>query len=263
MDEQQIRDRLVVVMKRMNNDRCRGKARFNYPYHTKDREYRMPASHWEPARANPKKPGQSESMNFSTKQGIKPSDAIEALFEGTDCPILIECLTAMYIVYYKALVECFGAEKFDMIFRDGIRVAPNRSRVQDYLTVGCRNNPGELKRGDWVYFFNHPNYLRRHPNSLGNAWQGENALVVGSDKYEGFGVSERSAEEITRELFQQYNMAPTRYDSQKDQYVPDEASDKAQPPLKEIREIPGLTAPRGSCKGKIGPVIIPNMDALR
>ena len=36
----------------------------------------------------------------------------------------------------------------------------------------------DVKVGDWVYFYNHPLYLRKHP---GGAWQGENAVYTGDD----------------------------------------------------------------------------------
>lgn len=262
MNEQCIREEVIEAMKTINNDRCRGHARFNYPHHTRDQEYRMPMSHWEPALPNPDKPGQSDRMNFRTHPGVNPSEAIDILFDGPDCPILVECLCATYIVYYRALIACVGREMFDRMFFEGIQIAPNRSPIQKYFRVECRNNPAELQRGDWVYFYNHPNYLRRHANTKGNAWQGENALVVDFDRYEGFGVSARSEELLVRDLFEEYNRKPNRFDAAAGDYVYDGANDQAYPPLRDIREIPGLTAPRGSCKGRIGPVIIPDMDAL-
>ncbi|NOT58219.1 MAG: hypothetical protein HOP18_26750 [Deltaproteobacteria bacterium] len=263
MKEQNIRDHLVSGMKELNTSKCPGGGlRFKYRHNTTDNEYRMPPSHWQPTSADGKKPEQSRSMDYQLKPNVKPSEAIDSLFHGDDCPVVIECMTAIDLLYYRALLATLGPQKFDELFKDGIRIAPNKGPIQKYYTVECRPNRASLQKGDWVYFYNHPDYLNRHGQSLNRAFQGENAIVTGNNKYAGFGVLESSNARMRQELFDAYNLPPKKYDPVTKQYVYNQEADKKYPPLTDPDTIPGLTAPRGDCKGEVDPVVTPNMDEI-
>ena len=77
-------------------------------------------------------------------------------------------------------------------------------------TFGHRN----VKIGDWVYFFNHPKYLLKHP---GGAWQGENAVYTGDDAignqlFSGLGAPNKTEAAMIAEMVGAYNVERTGYD---------------------------------------------------
>ena len=66
-----------------------------------------------------------------------------------------------------------------------------------------------LKVGDWVYIYNHPKYLLKHP---GGAWQGENAVYVGDNPagqqlFSGLGADATEEALLDRDMVEAYNAA--------------------------------------------------------
>jgi hypothetical protein len=67
----------------------------------------------------------------------------------------------------------------------------------------------ELQRGDFVYFENPPDYIRRHP---GGSWRGENTIFLGDGKFLGFGVGELTSLQLLETLAAKYNEGIPRAD---------------------------------------------------
>lgn len=244
-----VREKAVNAMKTIN-----GSSNFKYPHNTNERMFRMSQAHWDAAAPSGRTDGRSNSLNYSLKAGVKPSEAINSVFAGADPPTVIECLTAVDLAWLKGILDCFGADEFDKMFSGGIIIKPNSSTLAKYKAVRCvpYSAVGTLKKGDLVYFFNHPDYLNRHRGSFNDAFQGENALVIGPDQYEGFGVPPRSEMGMKKDLLNAYNQMPTRYDLKSKSWVDDPARYSAYPPLASESDIPGLISPKeGSCKGEM------------
>jgi hypothetical protein len=262
IQEENIRKHIVSGMKELNTADCRGTNRFNYTHNSTDREYKMPRSYWVPNVPNSDfhKPDQSKNMDFHTKPGVRASDAVNAVFSGPECPIYIECLTAMYFLYFQAVLKTIGPDQFDRMFPNGIHVSPDSQDINGLIKAECKDSASDLKQGDWVYFYNNGNYLSRHPpTDFNNAFQGENAVVMSRNKYEGFGVDTSTEMQMKKELLDAYNTVPQK--AQGSDWVPDTDTAQRFPPITQDK-IPGLTAPRGGCQGKIGPVIVPNVSTL-
>jgi hypothetical protein len=198
-------------------------------------------------------------MSFRQRPGVTPAAAIRSLFESDDTPVVIECLTAIHVCYYRAILLLVGEDRFNHLFRAGIVLAPDSRQLAPYMTRTTYQHDREIQDGDWVYFYNHPQYLQRHAESHGNALQGENAFYVGGGQFEGFGMGGTRAR-IERDLRNAYNRDPTYWNDRSGQY--ERASRRAQqfPALADGQGIPGLISP---ASGRIDPVFVPNVQNLR
>jgi protein-glutamine gamma-glutamyltransferase len=153
------------------------------------KNHRFAPSHWETI----------GNGSFQVKAGVSPSEALMDIFQNTDA-YGFECATAMVIVYYKAMLDLIGAERFDAVCGD-LQIGP---WVMEDDLRGLRDTDGssfeeadaarraELRPGDYTYFKNWD--VSDEGRAAG--WQGENVIYLGRDangteQYYGhpFGVS--------------------------------------------------------------------------
>lgn len=116
---------------------------------------------------------------FSLKSTVKPSDAINDIYEygrlyGT------ECATAIVIVYYKAVLDTFGERLFNKIFTNIYLM--DWQNLNGNLKVTTIRKPADYFPGDCRYFKN-PDV-----NPLTPEWQGENGIDLGNNYYYGHGL---------------------------------------------------------------------------
>jgi peptidoglycan hydrolase-like protein with peptidoglycan-binding domain len=143
-------------------------------------------------------------MDWRLKPGKSASKGIKAWLSGLT---IAECLTTIIAVECDAMRAAVGNTAFDARFGsetmkvpDGERLRIHTSRqgtpLEGKITFDDPLNAGSfgarnLIEGQWVYLYNHPKYLLKHP---GGAWQGENAVymgknVAGKQIFEGLGAS--------------------------------------------------------------------------
>ncbi|HOP99889.1 MAG TPA: protein-glutamine gamma-glutamyltransferase [Acetivibrio clariflavus] len=124
---------------------------------------------------------------FLLKSNVQPSKAINDIYNngwlyGT------ECATAIVIVYYKAVLDTFGSERFNRIFTDIYLM--DWQNLSGKLRVSTNRKPPDIFPGDCRYFKN-PDV-----DPLTPEWQGENAIDLGNNYYYGHGVGITTAENI-------------------------------------------------------------------
>jgi protein-glutamine gamma-glutamyltransferase len=127
------------------------------------------------------------SNGYVLRPDVIPSDAIRDIYlNGTMYGF--ECSTAMVIVFYKAVLDSIRESAFNFLFNN--LLVWNWSYDPDLDIITKR---GEVFiPGDVVHFAN-PDY--RDP-----IWKGENAVVVGGNKYFGHGIGIKTAEEMIAAL---------------------------------------------------------------
>ncbi|NLV36687.1 MAG: protein-glutamine gamma-glutamyltransferase [Clostridiaceae bacterium] len=130
---------------------------------------------------------------FALKQGVKASDAINDIYRNTR-QYGTECATAIVIVYYKAVLEVYGASLFDKAFTDIVLM--NWQQMDELLSIATYRKLPDYIPGDCRYF--------RNPdvNPLTPEWQGENAIDMGNGKYYGHGIGISDANRIIAVLNQ-------------------------------------------------------------
>jgi len=148
--------------------------------------------------ANPEYWTRRSDGGFLLKTGVKASEAIRDIFKngrlyGT------ECATAMPIVYFKALLDVFGDEAFDRMFRS-IYLMNWHYLPPELAATGRMQAARTYLPGDRRYVAN-PDVDPETPE-----WQGENVIDLGNGFYYGHGMGRRRVEEIIRAL--NFNRAP-------------------------------------------------------
>lgn len=174
-------------------------------------------------------------MSWELKDNVSAAEAIKAWLKGVT---IAECFTTLMAIETDTLRKALGDENFDYLYgtlptSEGskrLKVGfPGKNSVTDILGSSERakkaqqekleakphsketaGTPGKrpLKKGEWVYFYNHPMYLLKHP---GGALQGENALYIGDRKsdgaqiFSGFGLSNKTEEEMYTTLISAYD----------------------------------------------------------
>jgi peptidoglycan hydrolase-like protein with peptidoglycan-binding domain len=166
-------------------------------------------------------------MDWRLKPGKSASAAIKAWLHGLT---IAECLTTITAIEIETIRAALGDTEFDkrwgvegvpmaeaqrLRVKQGFAGTPLEGRMHDVNaddpgTFGHRN----VKVGDWVYFYNHPKYLLKHP---GGAWQGENAVYTGDDAagnqlFTGLGASGKTEAAMVAEMVGAYNGARNGYD---------------------------------------------------
>lgn len=161
-------------------------------------------------------------MDWQLKPGKSAAAAVQSWLHGLT---IAECHSAIIAMESDAIRAAIGDKKFDerygstdkkptdqrlriKIGRDGtilenlITKTPE-AEVEDGGSFG--NRP--LEPGDWCYFYNHPQYLLKHP---GGAFQGENSIYVGRDdkgkqRFSGMGVDRATEIEMMDVMVSSYN----------------------------------------------------------
>ena len=147
---------------------------------------------FEQTKANPDFWTITSNGGFRQKEGVKGSAAISDIFiNGRQ--YATECATAMVIVYYKALLNLLGAERFDALFGN---IYLMNWDIQEPLLreVGTPRSVAQHLIGDRAYF-NNPDVSPDVP-----WWQGENVIVLPDSLYYGHGIGIQPADGIIRVL---------------------------------------------------------------
>ncbi len=144
------------------------------------------------SRCNPKYWERTPQGGFLLKSDVKPSDAINDIFNngsryGT------ECATAMVMIYYKALLNLLGEEKFNRLFPK-IHLMNWHYIDPNLREIGSMRKADDFLPGDRLYFAN-PDVDPATPE-----WQGENVIDLSNGLYYGHGVGVHRAEGIIRAL---------------------------------------------------------------
>jgi len=115
-------------------------------------------------------------------------------------------------MHYWALLQTLGVNLFDTLFQHGITIVPEWLSLTHgdpapsmELIPQVNLQPSSVEAlipGDWVYFVNYPDYPQLHKTG---AFTGENALYMGSGRFQGFGVEEQSYNSLVDYLRKQYN----------------------------------------------------------
>lgn len=129
----------------------------------------------------------TDDGGFSLKNGVKPSEAIKDIYRNAR-KYGTECATAIVIIFYKAVLDVFGDERFNTVFPK-IQLM-NWMHVDDTLGVFTYRNPADYLPGDCRYFKN-PDV-----NPLTPEWQGENAIDLANGTYYGHGIGINSADKM-------------------------------------------------------------------
>jgi hypothetical protein len=166
---------------------------------------------------------------FQLLPGKSASEAIDAFFKGlTVC----ECYSAIMAIEYRTLMQTMGREKFDEVFGSKDKPVKNTMKIEaqpstdnplNSLSTATdaakEQNSGKFgdrpaKPGEWYYFYNHPQYLLKHP---AGAFQGENSLYMGKDEkgeqtWRGYGVDQVTEQEMLEEMASAHNSPRTAED---------------------------------------------------
>lgn len=161
-------------------------------------------------------------MDWRLKPGVSASAGIKAWLKGLT---IAECLSAIVAVEIDAMRAAIGDAAFDAQYgspgapvpgqkllqiHPGVKDTPLEGKIKaseaatgDPGPIGKRN----LKLGDWVYFYNHPKYLLKHP---GGAWQGENAVYTGDNAagqqlFTGLGAGGKTEEAMLASMVGAYD----------------------------------------------------------
>lgn len=151
-------------------------------------------------------------MHWRVLPKVSASAALKAWLAGLT---IAECATVMTVTMYDSLLAAIGPRKFDKTFGDvegtvardqlmRISAGPEipdpaapdhvpslRQFIDDQphgAVLGGVPGSRSVKKGNWYYFRNHPDYTKKHP---GGWLAGENTLCIddvpGQQKFSGFG----------------------------------------------------------------------------
>lgn len=124
---------------------------------------------------------------YLLRPDVLPSEAIRDVFMNG--PMYgFECSTAMVLIFYKAVLDSIRESDFNYLF-NGLLVW-NWSYDPDLFIITKRGE--EFIRGDVVYFYN--------PDHKDPIWLGENAVVLGPNKFFGHGIGLKSTTEMIAAL---------------------------------------------------------------
>lgn len=140
------------------------------------------------SKCNEKYWSRTRNGGFTLLPDVKPSEAIMDIYRNGR-RYATECATAMVIVYYKALLSVYGAEKFDRIFPD-IYLMNWHQLNSKIASAGSLANTSYYLPGDRRYFSN-PDVDPETPYL-----QGENAISLTNDMFYAHGMGVINANRI-------------------------------------------------------------------
>ncbi|WP_437904341.1 hypothetical protein WME95_38620 [Sorangium sp. So ce327] len=246
---------MIASLRELNTARRLGQdRRFIYANEWDRGVYRFPERSWmADAPVDDDHPAHSITMNFANTEDFSASAALEDLFTWDAHPIAIECMSALHICFLRAFMKTVGTAALDGVTEDIVQVAPGDEGSVSKLRVALAvDSVDQLRPGDWVYFYNHPDYVKRHHDSSFATWQGANAVylgnVSGEPRFTTFDSQDPAwteAEFVTF-LLKEYNRKP-------------DGPNRGQlanrfPQLGSSDDIPGLRCPDPAQQGRISPV---------
>ncbi|SEU23395.1 protein-glutamine gamma-glutamyltransferase [Paenibacillus sp. NFR01] len=169
--ERQMRERIIAAALEMNG----GGSNF---------------STFKNSRCNPQYWNRTNNGGFELKNGVSPSAAIRDIFVNGRL-YAFECAMAMVMILYKATIDMIGEGAFDRYFQNLFLWDWS---YDDNLRLITTFNPSERTPGDVVYFKN-PDH---DPDK--QEWQGENAIMLGPDRYYGHGLGIKTEEAMIASL---------------------------------------------------------------
>lgn len=143
------------------------------------------------SKCNPKYWHLTNQGGFLLRDGVTPDAGIRDIFRNGR-KYSFECAVAIVILFYKAVLDSLGAEKFNELFPNLLLFSWN-SDSDLGITVRMIDSADALP-GDALYFKN----PAVNPDKM--EWQGENVIKLGHDLYYGHGLGIRSAEGMIKAL---------------------------------------------------------------
>jgi hypothetical protein len=161
-------------------------------------------------------------FTFALKEGQSASEGVRQWLSGLT---ITDCTTAMVAIELDAVRAVVGNAVFDKCFGNPngkakvqqLKISQRLAETPLYELLrftdasrGGEKSRGEMgkrpvQRGEWYYFYNHPDYVLKHP---GGPWRGENALFIGEENgkqmWSGLGAT-FDEEGMMRALLGKYN----------------------------------------------------------
>jgi peptidoglycan hydrolase-like protein with peptidoglycan-binding domain len=255
-DEESMGKHVASEMERVNQGDSYGPDKgvwYDYNYfaeHQKDPGTYPWDDDWRQGLASPEYFVRTGWMDWTLKPGKSASAAIQAWLKGLT---IAECLTAIIAIEIETMRATLGNTEFDRRYgseggpaqvrplrvHQGIAGSPLEGTLKEVDAKGVYGKR-DVKVGDWVYFFNHPLYLIKHP---GGAWQGENAVYTGDDAagqqlFTGLGAAGKTEDGMLAEMAGAYNGERDGYDyvALLDEHASDTPEVKTQDPLYKARD---------------------------
>jgi peptidoglycan hydrolase-like protein with peptidoglycan-binding domain len=227
--EEALGQHVAETMDRINGKDAYGPDRgvwYDYNYHAahlKDPAHYPWDEKWREGYADPRYWENVGWMQWRLKPGQSASAGVKAWLHGLT---IAECLASIVVIEIDTMRAALGEDEFDKRYGEAGVTRPVTSRM--VVGAGVKGTPleGHLKRteaaadpgpygarnvklGDWVYFYNHPKYLLKHP---GGAWQGENAVYTGDDDagrqlFTGLGAAGKTEDGMVAEMVGAYRNA--------------------------------------------------------
>src|SRR3954447_21316993 len=170
-------------------------------------------------------------MEWQLKPMMNAAAAIKAWLAGLT---IAECASVLVAIELDTLRAAVGDQRFNQMYGETPFTKPERellhitqfmgtssagafktSTDEAFYNIFGTETPGNrtVKKGEWYYFCNHPQYLLKHP---GGAFQGENSVCMddtkGAQKWSGFGVGIKTEPEMLDEMARAYNAARSERD---------------------------------------------------
>ncbi|HEY6810634.1 MAG TPA: hypothetical protein VIZ70_05865 [Propionibacteriaceae bacterium] len=228
LDEATLRDvmqgHMIAQMHQVNTAGKSATSGVWYPYAYRASFPKEWAKHtdWKEGYADPAFFDRIGHMHWRLKAGASTADGIRSWLKGLT---VAECATVMAVAMYESLLATIGKERFDKRFGGPgqpvadaarLRIAqgpeisepgtenrppPLRQFIDDLAhgaTPGGEPGQRNVKKGNWYYFRNHPDYTKKHP---GGWLAGENTLCTddtrGHQLFSGFGRTMEGVTEMT------------------------------------------------------------------
>ncbi|MBO9130321.1 protein-glutamine gamma-glutamyltransferase [Bacillus sp. 165] len=126
---------------------------------------------------------------FQLKPGKKAAQAILDIFKN-GAKYGTECATAMIVLLYRALLDVYSEETFNLLFSNLLLYTWDYDKDLKLIT----KTEGQIIPGDLSYFKN----PQVNPDTM--EWQGENVVYTGDDLYYGHGVGIKTEKQIIENL---------------------------------------------------------------
>jgi protein-glutamine gamma-glutamyltransferase len=141
------------------------------------------------SQCNPKFWDLTNVGGFQLRPGVRPSDAIQDIYENSSL-YAFECATAKIIIYYHAVLKSMGDDLFNQYFQNLYLYSWHFDPDLQIKAIPLE----QFLPGDVVYF-NNPDVDPETP-----WWRGENAVALEDDTFFGHGLGIRTSEQMIQEL---------------------------------------------------------------
>lgn len=158
---------------------------------------------FEYARCNPRYWQLTRAGGFLLRPDVRPADAIIDIYRNGSF-YAFECATAIPIIYYYAILNSIGSERFNSLFQDLYLYSWHTDTDLGIITFYSDHFiPGD------VLYVNNPDFDRKTPH-----FRGVNAVLLEDGRLFGHGFNIRTSEEMIRLLNE-----TRKPDSQQSSYI--------------------------------------------